>query len=261
MRTQEAVFDMVHTHTTDSLAEVLLRLPLCEMVRASAVCRRWRAVVRVIQKGAYINAWQDGSCVHVGVPVSRTGGAGARDAMVGARFTASGTTFCATAMDLCFPLHALVYDVSRSVPTHELLAVVDAMLAGDSQPTVPELAKLYPTVGSLCDTAGRTLLLAIADGHAKPGVEMVFAALLDSAERSGMDVAALLNTATASTYTNTWCGKGAPDVVTEGTTVAHLAIRRGKLAIARVALLRGGVIAPRLSPVQMSDIYDAIASR
>ena len=76
-----------------------------------------------------------------------------------------------------------------------------------------------------------------------------------------MDVAALLNTATASTYTNTWCGKGAPDVVTEGTTVAHLAIRRGKLAIARVALLRGGVIAPRLSPVQMSDIYDAIASR
>ena len=43
-----------------------------------------------------------------------------------------------------------------------------------------------------------------------------------------------------------------------GTTVARLAIRRGKLAIARAALLHGGVVAPRLSPAQMSDIYDAL---
>ena len=274
-RESGALLDVV---ADDSLAQVLQRLPLREMVRASAVCRRWLEIVRAMQKGACIDAWQDESRVSAGVPTP----AATLEAVL---FTKGGQSVAWGAPGAMMMYTSVIVAPPR-VPDYLFISTIDASARRGSGamtaetidvvfplnfsfPTMILFADAHSTIPALCDSAGRTPLLAIADGGFTLDAdgtftldaETAFTALLDFAERSGVDVSTVLNTATASPYTNSWIceiGGGPPDVVAAGTTAAHLAIRRGKLAIARAALLRGGVVAPRLPYAQMSGIYDAL---
>ena len=251
---QEAVFDAV---PDDSLVKVLLRLPLREMVRASAVCRRWLAVERAVQKSACIDAWQDETRMCVGVPTTAATLA-----------TMMGVVENLVAMPLYMEVSARTFFTgstkSLGMGIFMTIGVINAAL-GKTMDNANLRSKILVTstcsdISGKCDSAGRTLLLAIVDSVAKPDNAKSFATVVEFAERSGVNVAALLNTATASPYTNTWCGEGGQEVVAAGTSIAHLAIRREQLAITRAALLRGGVIMPRLSPAQMSDLYEALVN-